>query len=82
MSNELCDGACNSCPVINHRNSRLLSAVLNEAHDRFGNEFNRIVQRACPNMTVCFDCRIDDFCHSEDCEILKHNQQEQGKKPS
>jgi len=65
----LCDRKCNECPIINHPNSRLLTAILNQAHDKFGNDFYEIVQEACPNMTVCKDCRIDDFCHVEGCEI-------------
>jgi len=75
MANELCDGDCNHCPIINHKNSRLLSAILNEAYDRFGNEFYQIVQGACPNLTCCRDCHIDDFCHVEGCKIIKHNKE-------
>jgi hypothetical protein len=44
---------------------------MNEAFDKFGNDFYAIVQENCPNMTVCYDCRIDDFCHMEGCEIIK-----------
>jgi hypothetical protein len=66
----LCDENCNECPIILHKNSRLLTKIMNEAYDKFGNDFYQIVQRNCPNMTVCYDCRIDDFCHVEDCEIV------------
>ena len=45
--------------------------VLEKLYKRFGNEVYEIVQNACPNMTVCYDCRIDDFCHCESCEIIK-----------
>jgi hypothetical protein len=31
----------------------------------------KIVQDECPNMTVCFDCRIDDFCHAKGCKLAK-----------
>jgi hypothetical protein len=53
-----------------HPNSRLLTAVLNKALDKFGNDFYQIVQNACPNLTCCFDCHIDDFCHVEGCELV------------
>jgi len=54
----------------------MLSAIMNQAHDKFGNEFYKIVQGMCPNLTVCYDCRIDDFCHVEGCKILKSYQGE------
>ena len=66
----VCDENCNECPVIGHENSRMLTKILNEARDKFGDEFYHIVQRNCPNMTVCYDCRIDDFCHVEGCELV------------
>jgi hypothetical protein len=28
------------------------------------------VQELCPNLTVCHDCRMDDFCHDEGCELV------------
>ena len=68
---ELCDNNCNNCPIINHPNSRMLTKILNEAYDKFGNDFYRIVQNSCPNLTCCYDCRIDDFCHIEKCEIME-----------
>ena len=70
MSKELCDKDCNNCPVIGHPNSRLLTKIFNEAQDKFGDEFYDIVQSNCPNMTVCYDCRVDDFCHVEGCELM------------
>ena len=68
---KLCDENCNECPIVGHPNSRLLTRVFNELYSRFGEEAYLIVQNACPNMTVCFDCRIDDFCHVEGCEIIE-----------
>ena len=70
-----CNGDCNHCPIIIHPNSRLLSAILNKAYDRFGSEFYKIVQDECPNLTCCFDCHIDDFCHVEGCQVLKYNEE-------
>lgn len=69
MKHEYCDGDCNVCPVIGHTNSRLLTKILNELLGEFGDKVYSIVQRNCPNMTVCYDCRIDDFCHVEGCEL-------------
>ena len=69
MSKPLCDRDCNHCPVILHKNSRMVTRILNEAYNRFGVEFYRIVQNHCPNLTCCFDCHIDDFCHEEGCKL-------------
>jgi len=72
---QLCDGKCNKCPIVNHPNSRMISKILNELHDAFkdkkiGKTVYTIVQNSCPNLTVCYDCRIDDLCHTEGCEII------------
>ena len=67
---KLCDENCNECPIIGHPNSRMVTKILNEAYNKFGNEFYLLVQNNCPNLTVCYDCRIDDFCHfDEGCEL-------------
>ncbi len=67
----LCDEDCNHCPIILNKNSRRLTKILNEAYDKFGNDFYKIVQKHCPNLTVCYDCRIDDFCHLKECKLVK-----------
>lgn len=54
-----------------HENSRMVTKVLNELQEKFGDGVYKIVETNCPNLTVCYDCRIDDFCHVEDCEIMK-----------
>ena len=64
---QLCNGDCNHCPIVSHPNSRMLTRVLNELHNKFGDGVYEIVQRDCPNFTVCYDCRIDDFVHDEGC---------------
>jgi len=69
----LCDGDCNHCPVVGHKNSRMLTAVLNALHARFGDDVYEIVENHCPNFTVCHECRIDDFCHVEGCKFDPHN---------
>jgi len=66
----LCDGNCNECPIIGHENSRMLTAVLNALVNRFGDDAAHIIQKHCPNFTCCFDCRIDDFCHTEGCTLI------------
>jgi len=67
----VCNEDCNNCPVILHPNNRMLTKIMNEAYNKFGNEFYAIVEKNCPNMTVCYDCRVDDFCHIEGCEIIE-----------
>lgn len=66
----LCDEDCNHCPIIIHKNSRQLSLILNQLYEKFGTEAYKIIQYGCPNMTVCYDCRIDDFTHVGDCKIM------------
>ena len=66
---KLCDENCNQCPLVGHPNSRMVTKVLNELLDKFGDDVYPIVQNNCPNLTVCYDCRIDDFCHIEGCEL-------------
>jgi len=67
MAKYFCNEDCNNCDIPNNRQ---LTVVLNALYERFGDEVYSIVQSLCPNMTVCADCRIDDFCHVEDCELL------------
>lgn len=70
MNKKYCDEDCNNCPIVNHENSKVVTRIMNEAYEKFGNEFYNIVQKNCPNLTVCYDCRIDDFCHIEGCKIV------------
>lgn len=67
----LCNEDCNYCPIIRHKNSRVVTRILNELLERYGNGVYRVVEGNCPNLTCCFDCSIDDFCHIEGCEIVK-----------
>ena len=67
----MCDRDCNNCNITENRQ---LSVLLNTLVEVFGeNRVYPIVQDACPNMTVCADCRIDDFCHVEGCKIYKES---------
>jgi len=68
---KLCDRKCNTCPIVTHPNSRMVTRILNEAYEKFGKEFYDVVQSNCPNLTCCVDCRIDDFCHIEGCMIVE-----------
>jgi hypothetical protein len=67
----LCDEDCNNCKIINSCNYGMVVYVLNKLYNKFGNGVYTIVQKACPNLTVCRDCRIDDFCHTEKCVLIK-----------
>ena len=67
-----CNENCNECPLMIYNDSnRQLSMILNLINDKFGKEAYNIIQDNCPNLTCCSDCRIDDFCHIESCEICE-----------
>lgn len=70
---KLCDRNCNKCPLILHPNSRMLTKIFNELYDKLGDEVHEIVEKNCPNLTCCYDCHIDDFCHLEGCELVDNN---------
>ena len=65
----LCDRDCNHCPLILHKNSRLLTVMLNRLQRKFGGGVYGLVQTMCPNLTVCSECRVDDFVHVDGCEL-------------
>ena len=72
---ELCEkragtGSCNDCPLMLHQNSRMITRILNELYEKYGKGVYEIVESYCPNLTCCYDCHIDDFCHIEGCEII------------
>lgn len=67
-----CDGDCNHCPLIDeNKGTRELTYILNITYEKFGDEFYKLLNKTCPNLTVCVECRVDDFCHSEGCSIPK-----------
>lgn len=66
-----CNENCNECPIITHPNSRMLTHILNLLYEKFDAKAYKIIQDNCPNMTVCYDCRIDDFCHLKECKLQK-----------
>lgn len=63
-------GSCNDCPLMLHPNSRMITRILNELYEKFGPGVWEIVESNCPNLTCCYDCHIDDFCHVEGCKII------------
>ena len=70
--NRLCDNDCNHCPWIYENGfTRELTLFLNLASDKFGEEFLKLINKTCPNLSVCVVCRVDDFTHVEGCSILK-----------
>lgn len=69
MNSQLCNRDCNHCPIILHPNSRMVTKILNRLLDQCGEGVYTTVQALCPNLTVCYDCRIDDFCHVAGCEL-------------
>ena len=69
-----CNEDCNNCNVLRGQGFRQLTVILNALYEVFGAEVYEVVQHYCPNFTVCADCRIDDFCHMEGCELLAEAQ--------
>lgn len=64
---EICDEICNGCR--NNRSSRASYRILqliNERDESIIKEINKI----CPNMSCCPECRVDDFCHVEGCNYI------------
>ena len=67
----LCDENCNDCSLLfENPSNRMLAFILNKAHEKFGDEFYKIVEDHCPNLTCCNECHIDDFVHVEGCSIV------------
>jgi len=66
---KLCDENCNACPIISHPNNRMITKILNTLLENLGSDVYSTVENYCPNLTVCYNCRIDDFCHIENCEL-------------
>ena len=65
-----CDGKCNNCVLMNDLNAKILTVIFNKLYDKFGSGVYDIVQNECPNLTCCYDCKIDDFCHFEGCALV------------
>jgi len=66
---KLCNKDCKNCEVLLNENARMITFILNSLYEKFGSGVYSVVQNACPNLTCCYDCHIDDFCHFEDCTI-------------
>jgi len=71
MTKRQCDEDCNNCSLLwETPSNRELTRILNLAYDKFGDEFHKLVNSNCPNLTVCVECHIDDFVHVEGCTII------------
>lgn len=70
-----CDEKCNECEIIRNRQ---LAFLLNFLVEKYGDEIISDVNKFCPNLTCCPDCRIDDFCHVIGCEIVENAEKENG----
>lgn len=59
---------CNDCSVAKKGcgASQQLARLLNRMYVAFGRDAYQIIEGTCPSMTVCPECRIDDFCHVVD----------------
>jgi hypothetical protein len=55
---KLCDEDCNKCPIVIHPNSRMITKVLNEALEKFGDDFYRNRQKDTPSLEVCMNGEI------------------------
>jgi hypothetical protein len=64
----LCDGDCNNCVLILAPNARMLTRILNKIYEKH-QDIYEIVEGLCPNLTCCYDCRVDDFTHFEGCNL-------------
>jgi len=73
----LCDKNCNTCVIFKEDNMRMVTKILNHLRDEFGEEVTQIVNSYCPNLTCCYDCHIDDFCHMEGCKIVYDNDEDE-----
>lgn len=69
IPDRLCDEDCNQCGLMRSPNKRQLDVALNAAHRLFGDRLYQVIEAACPNLTVCYDCCIDDFCHLPGCLV-------------
>ena len=43
-----CDGNCNECPIVGHKNSRQLTKIFNELLAKFGEGVHTIMQKNAP----------------------------------
>lgn len=53
-----CTENCNECEVTENRQ---LALLLNYLIEKYGEQIIQEVNKFCPNLTCCPDCRIDDF---------------------
>lgn len=63
-----CATDCNNCKELQNRKVSylILASLAMKSKDVYP-----FVNKMCPNMTVCPECRVDDFTHVESCSIGK-----------
>lgn len=66
----LCDENCNECAMVNSKNGRMLTVIMNELYNKYGDGVLEIILKYCPMFSVCYDCRVNHFCHSANCELI------------
>lgn len=74
MSNScmnLKDCSCNDCIPASQILFKTAYDILYKHYLLFDSVSYIITQYACPNLTCCPECHIDDFCHIEGCERAK-----------
>ena len=69
MKTDLCNKNCGDCPLMKHEHSKMITKILNRLHNKIGAEVIEIVNEYCPNLTCCYNCHIDDFCHFKNCDL-------------
>jgi hypothetical protein len=66
MSERMCGGNCDEC--MESDGMRVAYQILNKLVEMGVEEVEEVTNEICCNLTVCPDCRIDDFCHIDDEE--------------
>lgn len=51
--------------------------VLEEMDMDSGGEVVKYLNTICPNLTVCPECRVDDFVHIQGCSMDRFNKKEE-----
>ena len=65
-----CKKNCNYC-LPNNALWKMSYIILATLERKYENEIHETVNDYCPNLTVCPECRVDDFVHVEGCSIDK-----------
>ena len=60
---------CNDC--LKGHESKIAYIIIDKIRRKVGDDVIKITNKICPNLTICPECRIDDFIHVEGCELDK-----------